>query len=93
MFVRKLKKFRECARDGKIVVTQHAFEEMNDDDLMQIDLENCILNGEIVERQWDNEWSEWKYIINGESTQGEALEVVLKESYENNSVILTTYLL
>jgi ribosomal protein L21E len=93
MFVRILKKFRDCVRDGKLVVTQHAFEEMNDDDLMQIDVEHCILNGEITERQWDNEFHKWKYIINGKSIEGEAMEVVLKIGHKENSVIITTYLL
>ncbi len=93
MFADKLKKFRDCVREGKIVVTQHAFEEMNDDDLMQFDVEYCILNGEIVERQWDNEWNEWKYIISGKSADGEFMDVVLKIGYQDKSVIITTYLL
>ncbi|MGI8670804.1 MAG: DUF4258 domain-containing protein, partial [Aridibacter sp.] len=58
MFPQVLKKFRDCVRDGKLVVTQHAFEEMNDDDLLQVDVEHCILTGEIFERQWDKEWNE-----------------------------------
>jgi hypothetical protein len=51
MFPGVLKKFRECVRSGKLVVTQHAFEEMNDDDLLQVDVEHCILAGQIMERQ------------------------------------------
>jgi len=51
MFADVLKKFRDCVRKGKLVVTQHAFEEMNDDDLLQVDVEHCILVGEIIERQ------------------------------------------
>lgn len=93
MFADKLKKFRDCVRERKIVVTQHAFEEMNDDDLMQFDVEYCILNGEIVERQWDNEWDEWKYVISGESSNGELMDVVLKIGHQEKSVIITTYLL
>ena len=53
MFADVLKKFRDCVRNGNLVVTQHAFEEMNDDDLLQVDVEHCILVGEIIERQWD----------------------------------------
>lgn len=93
MFADKLRKFRDCVREGKVVVTQHAFEEMNDDDLMQFDVEHCILNGEIIERQWDNEWNEWKYIISGKSSDGELMDVVLKIGYQDKSVIITTYLL
>jgi hypothetical protein len=93
MFPNVLKNFRDCVRDGKLVVTQHAFEEMNDDDLLQADVEHCILVGEIVERQWDNEWQEWKYIISGVATDGKFIEVVLKSGRGGNAVIITNYLL
>jgi hypothetical protein len=93
MFPRILKKFRDCVRDGHLVVTQHAFEEMNDDNLLQVDIEQCILVGEIIERQWDKEWQEWKYIVAGEATDGRLIEVVLKSGRSGNVVIITTYLL
>ena len=93
MFVRVLKKFRDCVRDGKLFVTQHAFDEMNDDDILQADIEHCILVGEIVERQWDKEWQEWKYIIAGKSIDKRAIEVVLKKGQSDNAVIITTYLI
>ena len=93
MFVRVLKKFRDCVRDGKLVVTQLAFDEMNDDDILQADIEHCILVGEIVERQWDKEWQEWKYIIAGKSIDKRAIEVVLKKGQSDNAVIITTYLI
>jgi len=91
MFAGVLKKFRDCVRDGKLVVTQHAFEEMNDDDLLQIDIENCILVGEIIERQSDKERGEWKYVISGKSTDGELMEIVLKSGHNGNAVVITTY--
>ena len=93
MFVRILKKFQDCVREGHLVVTQHAFEEMIDDNLFQTDVENCILFGEIVERQRDIEWDEWKYIILGQSLDGKALEVVLKSGKSGNAVVITTYTL
>ncbi len=92
MFADVLKKFRVCVRNGNLVVTQHAFEEMNDDDLLQVDVEHCILVGEIIERQWDEQWREWKYIMNGESTDGKIIEVVLKSGHSSNVVVITTYL-
>lgn len=88
-----LKKLRDCIRAGKLVVTQHAFEEMNDDDLLQADVEHCVLVGEIVERQWDKEWQEWKYIVAGKTIDAKAIEVVLKFGRGENAVMITTYLL
>lgn len=93
MFVRVLKKFRDCVIEGTLVVTQHAFEEMNDDDLLQMDVEHCILVGEIIERQWDKEWQEWKYVVFGETTDGKPIEVVLKSGRDGNAVIITNFLL
>ena len=93
MFADVLRKLRDCVREGKLVVTQHAFDEMNDDDLMQIDIENCILVGEINERQWDKERGEWKYIIAGKSTDDKFMEVVLKPGHNGNAVVITTYLI
>lgn len=93
MFARVLKKFRDCVCNGNLVVTQHAFEEMNDDDLLQIDIEHCILAGEIIERQWDKEWQEWKYVVSGETTDGKPIEVVLKSGRGANAIIITNYLL
>ena len=93
MFVRILKKFRDCVRRGTFVVTQHAYEEMIDDNLFQADIENCILNGEIVERQRDIEWDEWKYVVLGQTGDGREIEVVLKSGKNGNAVVITTYLL
>ena len=93
MFVRILKKFRDSVRDGHLVVTQHAFEEMLDDNLFQTDVQNCILFGEIVERQRDMEWDEWKYIVLGQTVDGKPIEVVLKSGKGGNAVVVTTYIL
>ena len=66
---------------------------MNDDDLLQADVEHCILVGEIIERQQDNEWQEWKYIVLGETVDERIIEVVLKSGKNENAVIITTYLI
>ena len=82
---------RASVRAGQIVVPQHAFEEMNRDDLLQMDVEHCILMGEIVERQWDHYWQEWKYVIAGETRDGDAIEVVAKLGYQRTVVLITAY--
>ena len=80
-------------RAGNVAVTQHAFEEMNDDDLLQVDVGHCILRGAIVERQWDKEWLAWKYLITGATTDGLGMQVVVKFGHSGNAVVITTYLL
>ena len=49
MFPVILKVFKECVRHNEYVVTLHADEEMDDDDLSIFDMERAILNGEIIE--------------------------------------------
>ena len=88
-----LRKMRSAVRARRIVLTDHTFDEMVADDLLQVDVEQCILKGEIVERQWDEDFQEWKYVVEGKSTQGENMAVVSKLGFKDNVVVITTYLL
>jgi hypothetical protein len=63
MFEKLLHQMREKVRALQYVMTLHAEEEMDSDDLSIFDVEHTILTGRIVERQKDNETSEWKYLI------------------------------
>jgi hypothetical protein len=60
---------------------------------LQVDLEHRILIGEIVERQWDEDFHEWKYVVEGASTDGEDMTVVAKLGFKDNVVVITTFLL
>lgn len=53
MFERILKRMQKKIRTRQYVVTLHAEEEMNDDDLTIYDVERGIITGEILERQKD----------------------------------------
>jgi hypothetical protein len=88
-----LMKMREAVEAGQIAVTEHAVDEMIVDDLFQFDLEHCIMTGDITDMQWDDDFQEWKYVIEGESTDGEALAVVARFGAYNNVVVITTFLL
>jgi hypothetical protein len=48
---RILEEIRDKVRLRQYIMTLHAEEEMNDDELSIFDLERCILTGEIIERQ------------------------------------------
>jgi hypothetical protein len=39
---------------------------MDDDDLYKADVVHCILTGAIVDRQWDDAFQEYKYLVDGE---------------------------
>lgn len=92
MFERILKHMREKVRKRQYVMTLHAEEEMNDDDLTIYDVERGILTGEILERQKDKVTAEWKYRIRGETVEGSEVEVVAKLSPTGKLVIITVYI-
>lgn len=64
---------------------------MNNDDLFVFDLEQCVLTGSIVERQWDDDFQDWKYLVHGLSTDGESIATVAKLSQQQKMVFITTF--
>ena len=91
MFDRILKEMRDRIRRREYIMSIHAEEEMNDDDLSVFDVEGCVLTGKILERQKDVVTAEWKYRINGKSLSGNEVEVVAKLSPTSKVVIITVY--
>ena len=92
MYDRILKQMREKIRTRQYVVTLHAEEEMDDDNLSIFDIERGILTGRIIERQRDRVTVEWKYLIKGETVEGDPVVVVAKQSITGKLVIITVYL-
>jgi len=91
MFDRILKEMQDKIRRREYIISIHAEEEMNDDDLSIFDIESCILTGKILERQKDKVTGEWKYRINGQSLSGGEVEVVAKLSPTGKLVFITVY--
>jgi len=74
------------------VMTLHAEEEMDDEDLTIYDVEHSILTGKIVERQKDRVTEEWKYHIRGRTTDDGEVEVIVRLSPTGKLVIITVYM-
>ena len=91
MFERALQQMCERLRARQYVMTLHAEEEMNDDDLSIFDIENSILTGRIVERQKDHDTGEWKYLIQGRTLADAEIVVVAKLSLTGKLVIIIVY--
>ena len=91
MFERIIKLMREKIRKKQYIMTLHAEEEMNNDDLTIYDVESAILTGKIVERQRDRETTELKYRINGQTLSCDKVEVITKISSTGKLVIITVY--
>jgi len=91
VFENYLNRMREKIRENDYVMSLHAEEEMDNDTLSIFDVERCILNGTIVERQKDKITSEWKYRVRGKSVSFREMEVVAKFSPIGTLVIITVY--
>jgi hypothetical protein len=91
MFERILKRMREKIRKRQYVMTLHAEEEMNNDDLTIYDVERGILTGEILERQKDRDIAEWKYRSRGKTVERGEVEIIAKLSPTGKLVIITVY--
>jgi len=91
MYSRILKRIQEKIRTRQYVMTLHAEEEMDDDELSIFDIERCILTGDIIERQKDRDTEEWKYVIEGQSIAGDKVGSVTKLSITGKLIIITVY--
>ena len=86
-----LHKLKQCIRENRYIMTLHAEEEMDDDELSIFDIEHAVLTGEIIEKQKDYETSEWKYVLHGKSIHNNLITVVVKISPTGKMVIITVY--
>ena len=91
MFEAILIQLRDFIRTNKYLVTLHAADEMDEDDLSIYDIERAILNGQIIERQKDNETTEWKYLVRGRSVDDHPIIVVSKIGPTNRLIIITVF--
>jgi len=87
-----LRRIRTKIAAGEYVVTTHAEEEMDDDELSVFDVEHAVLGGMIVERQRDEKTDEHKYRVEGPTIDGKDMSVVLKIGPAGKVVFITVFL-
>jgi len=87
-----ISRLRQLIRKLSYVVSTHAADELEDDNLSILDLENIVLTGQIVERQRDRTTREVKYVIQGSTLQGSAGEVVAKVNQSGRLFVITVCL-
>ncbi|MBM3131493.1 MAG: DUF4258 domain-containing protein [Chloroflexi bacterium] len=92
MHDRILRQLRERIRAKRYVMTIHAEEEMNDDELTIFDIEHAILTGAVIGKQRDSSTNEWKYLLRGCTLTSKDVIVVAKLSPIGKLVIITVYL-
>ncbi len=91
MYERILNQLREKVRTRQYVMTVHADEEMDEDELTIYDVESVILSGKIIERQKDQGTGEWKYLVKGETLAGERVVTVIKIGPTDKLIFITIY--
>jgi hypothetical protein len=91
MFDEILKLMREAAVAGRVYLTPHAIRELKDDDLTVDDLVNCLLTGEIIEQQFDDDRQEEKYLIYGDARNNDEMAVSAKLGYNKTTIVITVF--
>lgn len=86
-----LHQMRAKIRADEYIVPDHAYEEIQDDDLSILDGEHIILTGRIIERQQDSTSGEFKYVILGETRAGNLAVVVSKILPTGKLVFITAW--
>jgi hypothetical protein len=89
---RTLPRLRDLVRQHRYLVSSHAADELEDDELDILDLESIVLTGEIIERQKDHKTGEAKYVIRGATLTNVAGCVVAKFDSVGRALIITVYL-
>lgn len=87
-----LQEIQEKVQNQEYVLTLHAEDEMNQDNLTSFDIENALLTGKIVGRQRDLQSGEWKYVVEGQTHGSEIAVVVTKLTFSRKLVIITVYI-
>ena len=87
-----ISQYRHLIRTLNYVVSTHAAEELEDDNLNILDLENIVLTGEVIERQRDAKTREVKCVVAGVTLDGTAAEAVVKVGLTGKLIVITVYL-
>ena len=91
MFEQVLAEMQAAAKSKRVYLTEHARDEMADDDLTFGDVIHCILTGEIIEQQFDEQRGEDKYVVYGDCLNEDEMAVVAKLTYNLKVGVITVY--
>ncbi|MGE0699878.1 MAG: DUF4258 domain-containing protein [Hyphomicrobiaceae bacterium] len=83
---------RALVRRLEYVVSLHAAEELEDDDLTILDLESILITGRIVERQHDRITGETKCLVEGITVNGLSAAAVVKLGHNGRLFVVTVWL-
>ena len=88
-----ISQLRQLIRTLNYVVSNHAAEELEDDNLSILDLENIILTGPITARQRDAQTRESKVVVSGITLDGSLAQAIVKIGFTGKLIVITNHVL
>lgn len=86
---RRLDQIRNAVLDGRYTLTEHAYEEMDNDDLDVLDIESAILTGQI-DQELTRDPRGTRYVVIGKGTDLETSVGVVVRFVENDQLLIIT---
>ena len=86
-----ISKIRNLVRSKNYVVSHHAADELEDDNLTILDLESIVFTGRIIERQHDQNTDETKHLIIGSTIDSYEAETIVKIGITGTLIFITVY--
>lgn len=90
--MKTLQKIRQKIIEKDYYLSDHAEEEMLDDELERVDIENAIIKGRI-EKKLTEDIRGTRYRIEGPARDGRIIHVVCRFKEQGNLVLITAYAL
>ena len=91
MASRELERIRNAILDGRYSLTEHAYEEMEEDDLDVLDVESAILTG-AIDRVLTMDPRGTRYVVLGKATDQETpVGVVVRFVEHDQLLVITVY--
>lgn len=91
MASREVERIRNAILDDQYTLTEHAYEEMDDDDLDVLDVESAILTGEIEEALTMDPRGTRYVVVGKASDQETPVGVVVRFVEHDQLLIITVY--
>ena len=91
VYDRILKRLRECVRSRNYIVTLDADEEMAEEGISILDVERAKFEGRIIERQKDENRTEWKYLVAGPTRHADSITAVTKIGSTGKMILITVF--
>jgi hypothetical protein len=85
----ELERIRNAVLDGQYTISEHAYEEMDDDNLDILDVEAAILTGEL-DQVLTRDPRGTRYVIKGEATDLQTEVAVVLRFVDIDSILIIT---